>query len=107
MFGNAANNQLIRKTVIIVGTGIKMDPDFYFVRQIEHDLHRKDSQSDQDNTVYQAIIPGESIDLANSNEDESSGGGEDGCGVGMFVEVEGSSEGDEIYMPEPDSLWYW
>lgn len=83
-----------------------MDPGLYFIREIENDLHRKGSQDDQDITVFQAMIPDESIDLANSDEDESSGGDDDGCGVGMFVEAEESSEGDEIYMPEPDSLWY-
>jgi hypothetical protein len=35
------------------------------------------------------------------------GGGDDGCGVGMFVEVEEGAEGDEVYMPAPDLAWLW
>ena len=35
------------------------------------------------------------------------GRGDDGCGVGMFIEAEEGSEGDEIYMPMPDMVWHW
>jgi len=45
--------------------------------------------------------------MGSDKDCSSNGGDDDGCGVGMFVEVDEGAKGGELYMPMSDRQWHW
>lgn len=86
-----------------------MEYTTYFSVALEGEPHSFIPIQDEfiiDNSRLESLSPRQVVHWTLKALRRGNGGGDDGCGVGMFIEAEEGVDGDEIYMPMPNMAWH-